>query len=48
VQLLIRACAGKNNPDTFLKANGGKMATCEEAIKAAHEDMEANTKVIRE
>lgn len=38
----------KEDADKFIKENGGGMATFEEAIKAAYEDMYTDTKMIRE
>ncbi len=38
----------KEEAEEFVKANGGSLSTFEEAIKAAYEDMYADTKMIRE
>src|SRR4030042_3144389 len=38
----------KEDADTFIRENGGGMATFEGAIKAAYEDMYTDTKMIRE
>ncbi|MCX5806058.1 MAG: nitrous oxide reductase accessory protein NosL [Proteobacteria bacterium] len=38
----------KADADAFIKANGGSIATFDEAIKATYEDMYADTKMIRE
>jgi copper chaperone NosL len=38
----------KEDADAYIKANGGKPATFEQAIKASYEDMYADTKMIRE
>jgi hypothetical protein len=38
----------KEEAETFIKENGGSLATFDEAMKAAYEDMYADTKMIRE
>jgi copper chaperone NosL len=38
----------KDEAEKFVKENGGSMATFDEAIKLAYEDMYADTKMIRE
>lgn len=38
----------KEEAEKFLKDNGGRMATFDEAMKAAYEDMYSDTKMIRE
>jgi len=38
----------KADAEAFMKANGGNIATFDEAIKAAYEDMYADTKMIRD
>jgi copper chaperone NosL len=38
----------KDAADTFIKKNGGTIATFDEAMKAAYEDMYQDTKMIRE
>lgn len=38
----------KEDADAFIKANGGKPATFDQAMKASYEDMYADTKMIRE
>ena len=38
----------KEDADKFVKENGGAMATFDEAMKAAYEDMYTDTKMIRE
>jgi nitrous oxide reductase accessory protein NosL len=38
----------KDDADTFVKENGGTLATFDEAMKAAYEDMYQDTKMIRE
>jgi nitrous oxide reductase accessory protein NosL len=38
----------KEDAEKFLKENGGKISTFDEAMKAAYEDMYADTKMIRE
>jgi nitrous oxide reductase accessory protein NosL len=38
----------KDDAETFMKTNEGKLASFEEAMKAAYEDMYADTKMIRE
>lgn len=38
----------KEDAEAFIKENGGKIATFEEALKAAYEDMYEDTKMIRE
>lgn len=42
------AFANKDDADKFMKENGGKTATFDEAMKAAYEDMYADTKMIRD
>ncbi len=42
------AFAAKADAEAFVKANKGKLATFEEAIKAAYEDMYKDNKMIRE
>jgi len=42
------AFESKADADAFIKENGGKLASFDEAIKAAYEDMYADTKMIRE
>jgi len=42
------AFENKADADQFIKENGGKLATFEEAIKASYEDMDSDTKMIRE
>jgi hypothetical protein len=42
------AFASKADAEAFIKQNGGKLATFEEAIKASYEDMYADTKMIRD
>lgn len=42
------AFADKAAADAFVKANGGAIATFEEAIKAAYEDMYQDNRMIRE
>lgn len=42
------ACESKADADAFIKENGGKPASFDEAIKAAYEDMYADTKMIRD
>jgi len=34
--------------DNFIKENGGTIATFDESVKAAYEDMYSDTKMIRE
>ena len=38
----------KDDAETFMKTNEGKLASFEEAMKAAYEDMYTDTKMIRE
>jgi hypothetical protein len=38
----------KEDAETFIKENGGSLSTFDEAMKAAYEDMYADTKMIRE
>ena len=38
----------KSDAEAFVKAEGGKVATFEEAMKATYEDMYSDTKMIRE
>jgi len=38
----------KEDADAFIKANGGKPGTFDQAMKASYEDMYADTKMIRE
>jgi hypothetical protein len=42
------AFESKADADAFIKENGGKPASFDEAIKAAYEDMYADTKMIRD
>lgn len=42
------AFAGKTGAEAFVKENGGKVATFDEALKASYEDMYNDTKMIRE
>ncbi len=42
------AFESKADADTYIRENGGKAASFDEAIKAAYEDMYADTKMIRE
>ncbi len=42
------AFAKKEDADKFVKENTGKVSTFEEALKAAYEDIYADTKMIRE
>jgi nitrous oxide reductase accessory protein NosL len=42
------AFENKADAETFVKANGGTIATFDEAIKATYEDMYADTKMIRD
>ena len=42
------AFESKADADAFIKENGGKPASFDEAIKASYEDMYADTKMIRE
>jgi copper chaperone NosL len=42
------AFADKAGAEEFVKVNGGRLASFEEAAKAAYEDMYADTKMIRE
>jgi nitrous oxide reductase accessory protein NosL len=38
----------KEDAEKFIKENGGKLSTFDEVMKAAYEDMYADTKMIRE
>jgi len=38
----------KDQAEKFVKENGGQLATFDEAMKAAYEDMYSDTKMIRE
>jgi nitrous oxide reductase accessory protein NosL len=38
----------KEDADKFVKENGGKVSTFDEAMKATYEDMYADTKMIRD
>ena len=38
----------KDDAEKFIKENGGNLATFDEAMKAAYEDMYQDTKMIRE
>lgn len=38
----------RDEAERFMRENGGKLATFEEAMKAAYEDMYQDTKMIRE
>ena len=40
--------ASKDKAEAFIKENGGKIATFDEVIKAAYEDMYTDTKMIRD
>ncbi|MRR36998.1 NosL family protein, partial [bacterium] len=42
------AFESRADAEAFIKENGGKPASFDEAIKAAYEDMYADTKMIRE
>jgi len=42
------AFAKKEDAEKFIKENGGKLATFDEAMKAAYDDMYQDTKMIRE
>ena len=42
------AFQNKNESDAFIRENGGKAASFEDAAKAAYEDLYADTKMIRE
>jgi len=42
------AFAGKAAAESFIKANGGRIADFDEAIKASYDDMYQDTKMIRE
>lgn len=42
------AFASKDRAESFIKENGGKLATFDEAIRSAYEDMYADTKMIRD
>jgi len=42
------AFGDKNEAEAFIKENGGTLATFDESMKAAYEDMYADTKMIRE
>jgi copper chaperone NosL len=42
------AFGNKSDAEAFVKAEGGTVATFEEAMKAAYEDMYSDTKMIRE
>jgi copper chaperone NosL len=42
------AFMNKADAQNFIKKNGGKLATFDEAMKAAYEDMYADTKMIRD
>jgi copper chaperone NosL len=42
------AFGNKNDAEAFIKENGGTLATLDESMKAAYEDMYADTKMIRE
>ena len=42
------AFESKADAEAYVKENGGKLASFEEAIKASYEDMYADTKMIRE
>ena len=60
IALLLAACGGSSEPTkgdltvyvaaplSGFQANGGSLATFDDAIKAAYEDMYADTKMIRE
>jgi nitrous oxide reductase accessory protein NosL len=38
----------KSDAEAFVKAEGGKVATFDEAMKASYEDMNEDTQMIRE
>jgi nitrous oxide reductase accessory protein NosL len=38
----------KDDAEKFIKENGGTLATYDEAMKAAYEDMHSDTKMIRD
>jgi len=38
----------RGDAEQFIKENGGMLATYEEALKAAYEDMRADTEMVRE
>ncbi len=42
------AFADKKDADAFIKENGGKLATFEDAMKTTYGDMYSDTKMIRE
>lgn len=42
------AFAKKEGAEAFMKENGGKVATFDEALKASYEDMYSDTKMIRD
>jgi len=42
------AFAGKTEAEAFVKTNGGQVASFEDAVKAAYEDMYGDTKMIRD
>jgi copper chaperone NosL len=42
------AFSNKQDAEAFIKVNGGKEATFDQAMKASYEDMYADTKMIRE
>lgn len=42
------AFTGRDGAEAFIKANGGRVAAFEEAIKAAYEDMYTDTRMIRD
>jgi len=42
------AFGNKNDAEAFVKENGGTLATFDESMKAAYEDMYADTKMIRD
>jgi nitrous oxide reductase accessory protein NosL len=42
------AFVSKEKAETFIKENGGKLASFDEAIKTAYEDMYKDTKMIRD
>ena len=42
------AFAARDRAEAFIKENGGRIATFDEAVKAAYEDMYADTKMIRD
>jgi nitrous oxide reductase accessory protein NosL len=43
-----RAFADRASAEAFVKESGGRLATIEDAIKAAYEDMYEDVKMIRE